>query len=55
MTPLELRHKVRSGEFRLPTAGYCGEYAQANLVILPGQAPGRGQRCRGAQTRPGPG
>ncbi len=35
MTPLELRHKVRSGEFRLPTSGYCGPYAQANLVILP--------------------
>ena len=35
MTPLELRHKVRSGEFRLPTAGYCGDYAQANMVILP--------------------
>jgi uncharacterized protein YcsI (UPF0317 family) len=35
MTPIELRHKVRSGEFRLPTAGYCGDYAQANLVILP--------------------
>lgn len=35
MTPIELRHKVRSGEFRLPTSGYCGPYAQANLVILP--------------------
>lgn len=35
MTPLELRHKVRNGQFRLPTAGYCGHYAQANLVILP--------------------
>ena len=35
MTPLELRHKVRSGEFRMPTAGCCGDYAQANLVILP--------------------
>lgn len=35
MSPLELRHKVRSGEFRLPTSGYCGAYAQANLVILP--------------------
>jgi uncharacterized protein YcsI (UPF0317 family) len=35
MTPLELRHNVRSGEFRLPTAGYCGDFAQANLVILP--------------------
>ncbi|MES2264589.1 MAG: putative hydro-lyase [Pseudomonadota bacterium] len=35
MTPLELRHQVRSGQFRLPTAGYCGAFAQANLVILP--------------------
>ena len=35
MTPYEFRHKVRSGGFRQPTAGYCGAYAQANLVILP--------------------
>ncbi|TFW23740.1 putative hydro-lyase [Duganella callida] len=35
MTPLELRQQVRSGAFRQPTAGYCGPYAQANLVILP--------------------
>lgn len=35
MTPFELRHQVRSGQFRLPTAGYCGDYAQANLVVLP--------------------
>ena len=35
MTPLELRHQVRSGQFRQPTAGYCGDHAQANLVILP--------------------
>ncbi len=35
MTPLELRHQVRSGQFRQPTSGYCGAYAQANLVILP--------------------
>jgi uncharacterized protein YcsI (UPF0317 family) len=35
MTPLQLRHKVRNGEFRIPTAGYCGEFAQANLAILP--------------------
>jgi uncharacterized protein YcsI (UPF0317 family) len=37
MTPSELRQQVRSGAFRLPTAGYCGDYAQANLVILPRQ------------------
>ncbi len=35
MTPIQLRHQVRSGQFRLPTAGYCGDFAQANLVILP--------------------
>ncbi|MBA5688646.1 putative hydro-lyase [Rugamonas apoptosis] len=35
MTPLAFRHAVRSGQFRLPTAGQCGAYAQANLVILP--------------------
>ncbi|HAT30110.1 MAG TPA: putative hydro-lyase [Janthinobacterium sp.] len=35
MTPFELRHQVRGGQFRLPTAGYCGAFAQANLVILP--------------------
>lgn len=35
MTPLDLRHRVRNGEFRGPTAGYCGEFAQANLAILP--------------------
>jgi uncharacterized protein YcsI (UPF0317 family) len=35
MTPLEFRHAVRNGQFRLPTAGQCGAYAQANLVILP--------------------
>jgi len=35
LTPAELRQQVRSGHFRLPTAGYCGEFAQANLVILP--------------------
>ncbi len=35
MTPYELRQQVRSGAFRQPTAGYCGDYAQANLVILP--------------------
>ncbi|SFU56661.1 putative hydro-lyase [Pseudoduganella namucuonensis] len=34
-TPLEFRHAVRAGQFRLPTAGHCGDHAQANLVILP--------------------
>lgn len=35
MTPLQLRHKIRSGQHRLPTAGFCGDYAQANLAIIP--------------------
>jgi uncharacterized protein YcsI (UPF0317 family) len=35
MKPIEFRHLVRAGDFRKPTAGVCGGYAQANLVILP--------------------
>ena len=35
MKPIQFRHLVRTGEFRKPTAGVCGGYAQANLVILP--------------------
>ncbi|MEM5327687.1 putative hydro-lyase [Paraburkholderia sp. JHI2823] len=35
MTPYEFRLAVRARDFRGPTAGYCGEYAQANLAILP--------------------
>ena len=35
MTPIQLRHLIRTGEFRKPTSGACGGYAQANLVILP--------------------
>jgi len=35
MKPIEFRHLVRTGDFRKPTAGVCGGYAQANLVILP--------------------
>ncbi|TCG04204.1 hypothetical protein BZM27_42615 [Paraburkholderia steynii] len=35
MTPSEFRQAVRHGDFRGPTAGHCGEYAQANLAILP--------------------
>jgi uncharacterized protein YcsI (UPF0317 family) len=34
MTPSEFRQAVRHGDFRGPTAGHCGEYAQANLAIL---------------------
>jgi uncharacterized protein YcsI (UPF0317 family) len=33
--PQHFRHQVRSGLFTGPTAGHCGDYAQANLVILP--------------------
>jgi uncharacterized protein YcsI (UPF0317 family) len=35
MSPYEFRLAVRTRDFRGPTAGYCGEYAQANLAILP--------------------
>lgn len=35
MTPFEFRQSVRRGDFRGPTAGHCGEFAQANLAILP--------------------
>ncbi|WP_191982083.1 putative hydro-lyase [Lentilactobacillus curieae] len=35
LTPVELRRKIRSGEFSLPTSGLCPGYTQANLVILP--------------------
>jgi uncharacterized protein YcsI (UPF0317 family) len=35
MHPAEFRLAVRRGEFYGTTAGHCGDYAQANLVILP--------------------
>ncbi|WP_429564123.1 putative hydro-lyase [Paraburkholderia sp. MM6662-R1] len=35
MTPSEFRQAVRHRDFRGPTAGHCGDYAQANLAILP--------------------
>jgi uncharacterized protein YcsI (UPF0317 family) len=34
MDPAEFRRQVRAGRFRGPTAGHCGDFAQANLVIL---------------------
>ena len=38
MAPVELRRLVRSGKVKsIPTAGMCAGYAQANLVILPGE------------------
>ena len=33
--PQQFRKQVRSRQFSGPTTGYCGAYAQANLVILP--------------------
>lgn len=33
--PADVRLKIRDGEITGPTAGMCGGYAQANLVILP--------------------
>jgi uncharacterized protein YcsI (UPF0317 family) len=36
MNPAEFRQQVRQGRFQGPTAGHCGAFAQANLVILPG-------------------
>ena len=35
MKPAEVRELIRKGEITIPTAGMCGGYAQANLVILP--------------------
>ncbi len=35
MTPYEFRRAVRNGAFRGPTAGHCGDFAQANLAIMP--------------------
>ena len=36
-TPSEFRQQIRSRRLSGPTAGYCGDYAQANLAILPSQ------------------
>ena len=33
--PQHFRQQVRTGKFTGPTAGYCSEYAQANLAIIP--------------------
>ncbi len=37
MSPAEIRALVRAGEITGPTAGMAAGYAQANLVILPGE------------------
>jgi uncharacterized protein YcsI (UPF0317 family) len=34
-TPAEIRARIRSGEWRAPTAGLAPGHAQANLVVLP--------------------
>lgn len=37
MEPAQVRQLIRAGEIDFPTAGMCRGYAQANLVILPGE------------------
>lgn len=37
MKPAEVRERIRKQEITFPTAGMAAGYAQANLVILPGQ------------------
>ncbi len=36
LSPAEVRNRIRKGEIQGPTAGMCAGYAQANLVVLPG-------------------
>ena len=35
MSPQDVRSRIRSGEIRIPTAGMCAGFAQANLAVLP--------------------
>ncbi|MFT5218360.1 MAG: hypothetical protein ACI87H_000494 [Gammaproteobacteria bacterium] len=35
ISPVELRHKIRSGEFKSNTSGYSRGFVQGNLCILP--------------------
>lgn len=35
LSPVELRHLIRSGDFSGQTSGLCPGYTQANLAILP--------------------
>lgn len=35
MSPAEVRKLIAKGDIRMPTAGMCAGYAQANLAILP--------------------
>ena len=37
MHPKQVRELIRNQTITFPTAGMCAGYAQANLVILPGQ------------------
>jgi uncharacterized protein YcsI (UPF0317 family) len=37
LTPARMRAKIRSGEWTQQTSGLCPGYAQANLVVLPGE------------------
>lgn len=52
MTPVEVRHRIRSGEIKIPTAGMAAGYAQANLVILPPELAADFKRF--AEYNPGP-
>jgi len=40
MKPSAVRKLIREGKIDFPTAGMCRGYAQANLVILPGEYAG---------------
>ena len=37
LKPVQMRRIIRGGGYTEPTSGLCPGYAQANLVILPGQ------------------
>lgn len=54
MTPHAFRQQIRSGEFCGTTAGVCGAYAQANLVILPSAAAAEFHRFCHANPKPCP-
>ncbi|PYZ96994.1 DUF1445 domain-containing protein [Alteribacter lacisalsi] len=36
-TPQQIREEIRSGNWTAPTSGACGDYLQANLVVMPEQ------------------
>lgn len=54
LTPYDFRQSVRDGRFRGPTAGQCGDYAQANLAILPSAHAGDFLRFCQANPKPCP-